>query len=437
MRPVEVADHDLGLAQAEASNDLVAHRLRGGGRERDPHRHLEVIRLRAQPHVVGPEVVPPLADQVRLVDDEEPRLGAAERVERLSVGELLRREEDERVVLGGRGQRGRVLVRGLVRVEHDRFAGPPPGDAPAGRPAARSAARRRSSARAGAARRARRSPTCRHRSAGPRGRRAPRPPPKRPVAVPGEAARTRSGRARARRPARQSHQAVELVAAQLERERGEVLLQVAEREGARDREHRRRARQEPRERDLLGRRAVARGDLGDRAGVDAVEREERDERDPLLGAVVDDLLVRPLREVVAVLDGRDRDDLAPTLDLLDPDLGESDVPDLPALAVGGDRCRDSPRAASRGRRGAGSRGRSPRCAGAAGSPRSARSAPPGCPCRGGSRPSSRRPCRSDAARPLRRSSPRSGRRCRCGPCRPCRSRRRPPAGCARRSPAYS
>ena len=121
VRPVEVADHDLGLAQAEATDDLVAHRLRGGGRERDPHRHLEGIRLRAQPQVVGPEVVPPLADQVRLVDGEQPRLGAAERVERLPVGELLGREEDERVVLGGRGQRGRVLVRGLVRVEHDRF----------------------------------------------------------------------------------------------------------------------------------------------------------------------------------------------------------------------------------------------------------------------------------------------------------------------------
>ena len=43
------------------------------------------------------------------------------------------------------------------------------------------------------------------------------------------------------------------------------------------------------------------------------------------------------REAVAVLDGRDRDDLAPTLDLLDADFGEADVPDLPALAVVGDR----------------------------------------------------------------------------------------------------
>ncbi len=121
VRPVEVAHHDLGLAQAESPDDLVAHRLRGGGGERHPHRHLEVIRLRAQPHVVGPEVVPPLADQVRLVDGEQPRPGAPERVEGLVVGELLRREEDERAGSGGGGQRGRVLARGLVRVEHERF----------------------------------------------------------------------------------------------------------------------------------------------------------------------------------------------------------------------------------------------------------------------------------------------------------------------------
>jgi len=29
VRPVEVAHHDLGLAQAESPDDLVAHRLRG------------------------------------------------------------------------------------------------------------------------------------------------------------------------------------------------------------------------------------------------------------------------------------------------------------------------------------------------------------------------------------------------------------------------
>src|SRR6185503_786527 len=69
----------------------------------------------------------------------------------------------------------------------------------------------------------------------------------------------------------------------------------------------------------------------------AVEREERHERDPLLGAVVDDFLVRPLSQVVPVLDRRDRNDLAPELELLDADLGEPDVPDLPAVAVCGDR----------------------------------------------------------------------------------------------------
>src|SRR4029077_18668082 len=71
--------------------------------------------------------------------------------------------------------------------------------------------------------------------------------------------------------------------------------------------------------------------------VEAVEREKRHERDPLLGAVVDDFLVRPLRQVVPVLDRRDRNDLAPALELLDADLGEPDVPDLPTVTVRGDR----------------------------------------------------------------------------------------------------
>ena len=108
-------------------------------------------------------------------------------------------------------------------------------------------------------------------------------------------------------------------------------------ERPRDREHRRRAREQPRERYLLGRGAMAVGDLGDRGRIGAAQRKERDERDPLLGTVVDDLLVRALRQVVAVLDRRDRDDLAPALELLDADLREPDVPDLTAIAVRGDR----------------------------------------------------------------------------------------------------
>src|SRR5580765_4215413 len=119
--------------------------------------------------------------------------------------------------------------------------------------------------------------------------------------------------ARKRRIARTLAERVELIVAQLEVERGEVLLQVVEREGARDREHRRRARQEPRERHLRGRRAVAGGDLLDGRRVGAAQGKERHEGDPLLGAVVDDLLTLALDEAVVVLDRHDRYDLSPSL----------------------------------------------------------------------------------------------------------------------------
>ena len=40
VRPIEVADDDLGVAQAEPTADLVSDRLRRGGRQGDPHRHV-------------------------------------------------------------------------------------------------------------------------------------------------------------------------------------------------------------------------------------------------------------------------------------------------------------------------------------------------------------------------------------------------------------
>src|SRR5439155_4506264 len=89
----------------------------------------------------------------------------------------------------------------------------------------------------------------------------------------------------------------------------------------------------PRKNDLRRRRAVSLGDLGEWAAAVAAQREEGDEHDAFVREVVDDVLVPALREVVLVLDGGDRHDLAGPLDLVDLDLGESDVPDLPAVPV--------------------------------------------------------------------------------------------------------
>ena len=73
VRPVEVPDHDLGIAQPEPPADLAPHRRRRSRGERDPHARAELVGLRAEPQVVGAEIEAPLADQVGLVDDEQPR----------------------------------------------------------------------------------------------------------------------------------------------------------------------------------------------------------------------------------------------------------------------------------------------------------------------------------------------------------------------------
>jgi hypothetical protein len=74
------------------------------------------------------------------------------------------------------------------------------------------------------------------------------------------------------------------------------------------------------------------GDLGERSGI-AVQRVEGHEHDALDGAVVDDVLVRALGQVVTVLDSGDRHDPAGLLDLVDPDLADADVPDLAVVHV--------------------------------------------------------------------------------------------------------
>src|SRR5437773_10389754 len=112
-------------------------------------------------------------------------------------------------------------------------------------------------------------------------------------------------------------QSLELVGAQLDLERGQVLRQVLERERAGDRQRRRRAPQEPRERNLLRRGAVSVGNLGQLRAPHTAEREEGDEHDPLGGAVVDHLVVRALDEAVPVLNRSDRYDVAGLFDLVD------------------------------------------------------------------------------------------------------------------------
>ena len=118
VRAVEAAHDDVGVAEAEPLDDLGAHGRRRRRGERKHARVPERLDRRAEPEVVGAEVVAPLGDAVRLVDDEEGRPGRGEIVEDGGVGELLGGEEEKlERVLGQLGERLLALALRHARVE--------------------------------------------------------------------------------------------------------------------------------------------------------------------------------------------------------------------------------------------------------------------------------------------------------------------------------
>jgi hypothetical protein len=95
IRAVEAADKDLWRLHAEAFNDLVPHRTCGGRGERQRGGATERLEEGSQAQVVGPEIVPPVADAMCLVDDEEGRLGRTQAFEGVVVRELLGGKKEE------------------------------------------------------------------------------------------------------------------------------------------------------------------------------------------------------------------------------------------------------------------------------------------------------------------------------------------------------
>src|SRR5579864_8277729 len=87
VRPVEVAQDDLRVSQPETATDLSPYRRSCGRRQCHPHGGTKRIRLCPQPHVLGAEVVPPLAYEVGFVDGEEPRARTPQNLARLPVRE--------------------------------------------------------------------------------------------------------------------------------------------------------------------------------------------------------------------------------------------------------------------------------------------------------------------------------------------------------------
>ena len=69
--PVEASDENLGIVQPERADDVLSHLGRGGGGERQDALGAQVSARFGELEVVGPEIVSPRRDAVRLVDGEE------------------------------------------------------------------------------------------------------------------------------------------------------------------------------------------------------------------------------------------------------------------------------------------------------------------------------------------------------------------------------
>ncbi len=122
---------------------------------------------------------------------------------------------------------------------------------------------------------------------------------------------------------------------------GDVLIEVRDRGRSGDGQHVLRALQQPGEHDLTGQcTELPTHFLHDPAGPGVLaegEGEERDERDPGVGGMVDHGVVAAGREVVEILHRRDRRDLTRLFQFGNGDLGQADVPHLALIPQLGER----------------------------------------------------------------------------------------------------
>jgi hypothetical protein len=72
IRPIERPDQHERIPQPQLGDDVAADALGGRGGERVERRGRKIVAQTSQPPILRSEVVPPLADAVRLVDGDEP-----------------------------------------------------------------------------------------------------------------------------------------------------------------------------------------------------------------------------------------------------------------------------------------------------------------------------------------------------------------------------
>src|SRR5438128_12435698 len=97
-------------------------------------------------------------------------------------------------------------------------------------------------------------------------------------------------------------------------------------------QHHRRAPQQPRERDLRRSGAVLLRDAREHAAAfskfSGLQRKPRNEADALPRTVLEDALPLPVGDVVSILNGDDSEEAPRALNLIDCDLGQSDMPNF-------------------------------------------------------------------------------------------------------------
>ncbi len=112
------------LAQPEARDDVVRHLRRGGRGRGDDRPGAEPARGVGQAEVVGPEVVPPLRDAVRLVDDEQADPRLPDPLQEAGRREPLRRHVEQPRAAGHRAVDSRAVGRRvLLGVDERHHAG--------------------------------------------------------------------------------------------------------------------------------------------------------------------------------------------------------------------------------------------------------------------------------------------------------------------------
>ena len=118
--PREGGDEDVRRAREEPRDDIGAGgrpRRRGDGED---GRRAEPLGEFAEPRIIGPELMAPMRDAMRLVDREQPHAGAAQQFDRRILGEPLRRDIDQRgATAGDGGDRRRLLRLALAGVQSD------------------------------------------------------------------------------------------------------------------------------------------------------------------------------------------------------------------------------------------------------------------------------------------------------------------------------